>query len=146
MNKKIAKNLAIKLIKDHNLIDLSFDFDSSVRRFGCYHTKEKKITLSRMLTELNPIDEVRDVILHEIAHALAPAKAHHNKEWKEIAISIGCRGTRIYSNRVVVPKHKYSATCKNCGRITLYNRKRKISCGKCSPRFNKKYLLKFKLL
>lgn len=133
-------------MKLHNLTDWSFEFDYSVRRFGCCHYSKKKITLSRELTLLNDGARVKNTILHEIAHALLPKGIHHGNEWKQKAISIGCDGQRLYPNNVLKPKYKYIATCKNCGDISHYNRKRKLSCGKCSPRFNKKYLLKFKLL
>ncbi len=145
MNTAQAEKLATKLMHEHGLTDWTFRFDNAVSRFGLCSYRKKEISLSKQLVELNSEAEVRDVILHEIAHAIAPKGEGHGRVWKETALAIGCSPTRIFSNKVNTPERKYTATCKSCGRVTYYHRKRKLSCGECSPRFNKKYLLKFKL-
>ena len=66
---KDAEALAHQLISDHGLSDWHFEFDRAVRRFGfCMH-RARTITLSKRFTLLNPEPEVRNTILHEIAHA-----------------------------------------------------------------------------
>jgi len=145
MKLKDAEQLAIALIKEHKLIAWDFGFDNAVRRFGYCNWKERKISLSKVLVELNPIEQVQNTILHEIAHALAPLGSGHNEVWRKIAISIGDDGGRLYDNAIVkTPPKRYIATCPN-GHTALRNKKGKISCGKCSPKFNKKYLFKYKI-
>jgi len=141
-----AGQLANSLIKAHNLIDWSFEFDNAVRRFGCCHYNTKTITLSKPLTKLNPASEVKDVILHEIAHALCKRTDYHNHAWQAMAKSIGCNPTRCYSNNVIKPKPKYITTCKTCGKQGIANRNNKSACGACCRKYNNgKYSNKYKL-
>ena len=100
-----AQRLAEELLRLHKLSPKwTFRFDRSKVAFGkCYYGK-REITLSRYLVELNNEPEVRDTILHEIAHALAPRGAGHNSAWQAIARSIGCNGERCYGADVTRPR------------------------------------------
>lgn len=53
-----------------------------------------RITIDRGFAEKNPEDEIVEVILHEIAHALSPG-AGHNSAWSDCAKSIGGKGTQF---------------------------------------------------
>ena len=147
MNLQEAKQMAIELINQHGLIDKGwyFEFDSAVRRAGCCHYGEKKITLSTTLTEIRDEANVRNTILHEIAHALVGHGNGHNRKWKAKAVEIGCDGQRCYSD--VRMEGKYKITCPN-GHTSTGHRKPKgrMSCGKCNPnRFDERYLLNYEL-
>ena len=141
-----ARDLAIQLMTKHGIIEQGwrFEFDNAKRRFGCCNYDSRRITLSLYLTELNKIDEVKNTILHEIAHALCPRQGH-NSVWKRKAIEIGCSGDRCYSSdKVETMKGNYVATCCNCDKT--FNRFRKPkhnqSCGQCSGgRYNPTYKL-----
>lgn len=138
-----AYQLARKLMKKHNLVAWDLEFDFAVRRFGFCSWKKRTISLSRKLVELNSVEQVTNTILHEIAHALSPLGSGHNQVWKKIALSIGDDGGRLYDNaKVITPPKKFIATCRN-GHTSLRSKKGRISCGQCSPRFNKKFLFKY---
>ena len=108
MTLKQAQELAKDLMRLHRLPpDWSFTFDRSKVRFGKCNYRRKQISLSTFLVELNGEDEVRDTILHEIAHALAPRGAGHGPVWKSLALSIGCNGRRCFGQEVVRPAPKY---------------------------------------
>ena len=102
MELKQASKLAIELIDKHGLLNRGwhFAFDRANRRFGSCQYYRKRITLSKFLTELNSEQEVRNTILHEIAHALTPGQ-HHNHIWRAKAKEIGCTGDRCYSSEQV---------------------------------------------
>lgn len=144
-----AKDLAISLMKEHRILQQGwkFDFDNAKRRFGCCNYRLKKITLSVFLTELNNFYDVKNTILHEIAHALCP-KQGHNHVWKSKAIEIGCDGQRCYnSKKIETVQGNYIAVCIGCG--TTHKRfrkpKRPNSCGHCSGgRYNETYTLNWK--
>lgn len=148
MNLEVAKNEALSLMQKHGLLDLGwrFEFDTAKRRFGCCNYSPKKISLSKHLTELNEIAEVKNIILHEIAHALVGYKHGHDSVWKQKALEIGCDGNRCYSySKVNRVQGNYIATCGTCSH-TYHRFKRpkgKSSCGKCSRGFNPNYLLNF---
>jgi predicted metal-dependent hydrolase len=95
-----AQHLARALMRQHGLAKWTFRFDHARRRFGSCRARQKVITLSRPLTFLNPEPEVRDTILHEIAHALAPDDGH-GALWKQKCVEIGARPIRCYGDETV---------------------------------------------
>jgi SprT protein len=135
-----VQELAHCLMRKHNLVpEWTFRFDRSRVRFGLCNYKKKVISLSRHLVELNSEDEIRETILHEIAHALAPRGAGHGPKWRSIAVSIGCNGRRCYGDEVTRPRPKYKGTCPGCKRIVYRHRRTVIACGKCAATFDPKF-------
>jgi len=135
-----AEKLAARLMDEHGLTarGWKFGFDRATRRFGHCSYKRKTITLSRRLTLLNDAAAVRNMILHEIAHALLPQGAGHGRAWRELAISIGCDGQRLHS---AIAEPKWLALCPACGHRVEYRRRREsLACKRCcrgvyDPRF-----------
>lgn len=129
-----------------------FTYDSAKRRFGLCNWSKKIISLSQPLCEMNLEngDQIKDTILHEIAHALDAVvfgRSSHGARWNRIATSIGCSGDRCYSSEAVVkPKSKYTLICPECGYEVSAHKmpKRSKSCGKCCSHYNDKY--KFKIV
>src|SRR5689334_24415568 len=93
-----AARLARELLDRFGLRSWRFRFDRAVRRFGCCHYTTATITLSAPLTVLNSEAEVRDTLLHEIAHAVAGKAAGHGPEWKKYAAAVGAKPERCYSH------------------------------------------------
>ena len=149
MNLQEAKTLAITLMDKHGLLDSGwyFEFDNAKRRFGCCKFRTKRITLSRPLVSLNVESEVKDTILHEIAHALVGHLHGHDSVWRRKALEIGCNGERCYSSaEVIKPESKYIAKCGGCGKVYAKHKRARAgvrsSCGKCSGgRYNDTYRL-----
>jgi predicted SprT family Zn-dependent metalloprotease len=136
-----ARKLAQELMRLHKLPpQWSFAFDRSKVRFGKCNYGKQQISLSRHLVELNSEEEVRDTILHEIAHALAPRGAGHGPVWQSLALSIGCNGQRCYGQQVVRPAPKHRGTCPSCRTVIHRHRRAVIACGKCTDVFDPKYL------
>lgn len=117
MDPHVARTLAIELMKQHGLAGWKFRFDHARRRFGCCIAQQKIIGLSRPLVLLNPIEQVRDTILHEIAHALTPGN-HHGEKWKAVCRKIGAKPERCFTPRQVqVPTlspTQYEIGCPAC--------------------------------
>ena len=128
MSPQVASSIAYDLMYQHGLISKGwiFKFDSAKHRFGQCSHHEKIISLSEILVELNEESKVRDVILHEIAHALVDAKHGHDRVWKAKCIEIGADPVRCFNQydlNVVTPILRYNAVCK-CGR--KWGRQRKL--------------------
>lgn len=149
MDTSEARTVAIELMRKHGLVNKHwrFQFDESVRRFGLCSYQTSTISLSRTLTELNPIDVVRDTILHEVAHALAGPTAKHGRVWKLMAQSIGAKPERCYSSdEVRTPTAPWQAVCQFCNRTIKRHRMRKslmqvwCNCPTSSAQHPKVYL------
>jgi len=134
MNLIEAEILAKELIEKY-CPEYTFKWARGKGLFGYCNTRKKEISLSALLVGLNSLEQVTDVILHEIAHALCP-KDHHNRNWQKTALSIGCNGRRTYGDEVITPKPKWIGTCPKCGRTILRNNRKNISCGKCSTLYS----------
>ena len=138
MNLYEASYLAKQLLRQHGLADAgwSFAFDHARRRFGRCNYTRKLITLSRPLTLLNNLDEVRDTLLHEIAHALAPGDGHGAK-WRRVCVQIGARPKRCYDDTTVVSPPRrvasYEMGCSACNWWTPRHRRtgRAYVCKQC---------------
>lgn len=152
MNLSVAEELAVSLMKQHGIWESGwrFKFNNHLRSFGVCSYGDKTIQLSKRITELNDIDEVKDTILHEIAHAIAGFKAHHGHTWKMVCIHIGAKPERCYdSDDIKTPELKYFAVCGGCGeiyekaRIKLKEVKRACKC-QSHKNWDDKILLEFK--
>ena len=150
MDLKVAKALAFRLMAKHGLQLPAqqnetkkrqslwlFRFDNAVRRFGACWYEHKTIRLSRELMKLNNEQQVQDVILNEIAHALAGRRSGHGPHWKQIAVSIGCNGLRYYDPAAVkTPSPKWSGDCPRCKQRRYSHRRRSVACGPCCKLHN----------
>lgn len=149
MNLALAQKFAIQKIAEHGLHSWIFKFDNSVKRFGVCDYRNKIIGLSRQLTELNDEEQVKDTIMHEIAHALVGISHGHDHVWKAKCREIGAKPERCYSlDNVKQPKMRWQAICEGCG--TLFQRARRqpkfqisaCACQKNMP-WDKKIILKY---
>lgn len=142
-----AQHLALKLMQQYGLSDKgwTFKFDKAKKRFGCCMHVRKIISLSALLTILRDPANVKNTILHEIAHALVGCGHGHDHIWKAKAKEIGCNGNRCSSD--VKLKGNWEGVCPN-GHISYKHRKPRLrtSCGICKPKiFDADYLIVYKL-
>ena len=142
----LAERLAKQLMEQHHVVPpWKFEFDNAKRRFGLCNYTDKIISISQHLVLLNDEPEVRNVILHEIAHVLCPGDGH-NWYWKMRAQSIGCDGERCYSDdEVETPETKYVAYCgrgHKFGRMQLA--KKNYVCTQCRVNHGDKTVLVYK--
>ncbi|MCY4185458.1 MAG: SprT-like domain-containing protein [Rhodobacteraceae bacterium] len=82
---------ARNLMDSHGLHEWNLRFDESTRFLGKCNYRDRSIHLSRSHALDGKDSEIRDTILHEIAHALAGPKARHGTKWKMIAQQIGAK-------------------------------------------------------
>lgn len=123
------------LLREHGLADAGWHFgwDNARRRGGQCDFGMKRITMSRYLVPAWTEEEVRQTLLHEVAHALAGHKAAHGPEWVRIARSLGHSGERTHNNAVVTAP--WIATCPTHGNIGEAHRRGKArGCALCYKR------------
>ena len=128
-----AARLGRRLLDEHGLPDWILVFDRAKRRAGVCRPARKKIGLSGPLTAIHPEDEVRDTILHEIAHALVGPQHGHDQVWRATALRIGCSGQRCSSADAPRVEGDWVGTCPAGHRKTRHRRPERVSaCGTCS--------------
>lgn len=142
MDPRAALDLARALLDEHGLPDWSTTLDRAKTRAGACRFGRRQITLSAPLTRLHSETEVRDTILHEIAHALAGPSHGHDEVWRAIAVRIGCSGKRCVPPDAPRVEGSWRGTCP-AGHVRHRHRRpqRPQSCGTCSPRFDVRHLL-----
>lgn len=106
----------------------------AVRQLGSFRTsKPLRITLSSLVMEDDALfmDTLRHEYAHAAVHLLYPGEKHgHDKVWKDICRSIGCRPqsrTELSGTAAELreQKIKYIIRCKGCGREGGYVRRGK---------------------
>ena len=120
----------------------TFGFDRAVRRAGACHHAAQRITVSRHLVERAEEDEVRQVLLHEIAHALAGYRAAHGPRWRARAAAIGYTGSRLHDRPIAEHRATWLGICPAGHEHRRFRRPaREVSCGVCSRRFSRAALI-----
>ena len=140
--------LANQLMREHGLFDpdplnprarpWKFEISKTKRIVGRCNYTTRTIEFSHHY--LNSSDEqIRDTILHEIAHALAGNQAGHGYKWQQIAASIGAAPERCAPatpDVVNTAKHNYVLECSGCGkkwyRYRLRKEAQRAYCATCN--------------
>lgn len=120
----------------------SFGFDNAKRRAGqCDYTRQR-ITVSRYLAEKFDDDEVHQILLHEVAHALAGSKAGHGQRWQQIAADLGYVGGRTHEGEIAHERAPWVGACPAGHSHYRFRRPtRPASCAKCSKQFSEAHLI-----
>lgn len=102
----------------------TFQWGRAKRRCGCCDYRNKVIKLDRSYVEDNEEADIRDTILHEMAHAFARyiygRVQPHGPEWKLVCREIGCTGNRVRKHAVVNTKGDYELRHKDTGQVFAY--------------------------
>jgi predicted SprT family Zn-dependent metalloprotease len=127
------------LMREHGLIEQSwkFELDSGKQRIGCCHHATKTISYSKHYIPLTDMEEIKDTILHEIAHALVGPNEGHGWAWKAMCIQIGARPERLDYESVrskEASKPNYVIRCPNCEWKVHRFRMRRRNFGARCPR------------
>ncbi|PWT76221.1 MAG: hypothetical protein C5B59_07055 [Bacteroidetes bacterium] len=138
--------LARTLMNENGLAHVPFGASKARRVAGTTHFTRKrnafgdvtpwvveKIEISRPYAECNTVEQVRDTILHEIAHAIAGNEAEHGIEWKAVAQRLGANPEAKCGAGTIQPTGTYQATC-SCGVTRNYYRRPTVRryCRVCS--------------
>ena len=77
------------------------------------------IMINGNLLAANNHKDIRNVLIHEVAHAAAPIQAHHNSTWKHIGDTIGEKWNttvqRTNHREVAQGNAPYVLQCAKCG-------------------------------
>jgi predicted SprT family Zn-dependent metalloprotease len=137
-----VRTWANALIDLHLDASWSFGFDNAKTRAGLCNYTNKRITVSKYLAARYEDDEIHQVLLHEVAHAIAGTRAGHGPRWKAIAAELGYEGKRLHDGAIA---NEFAPWLGMCPAGHVYYRyrtpTRPLACGKCSARFNSAHLI-----
>lgn len=123
----------------------TFGFDNARRRAGACHFGSKKITLSRHLAARYDEQEVRQTLLHEIAHAFAGPRAGHGLRWKRAAAAVGYKGGIAHDADLAADTAPWVGACAAGHTFYRYRQPTRItSCAACSPRFDPAHVINWR--
>ena len=145
--------MACALMRKHGL-DSSWSFTidhNATARGGQTRHRSKQIGLSLAYIKVATKDEIKNTVLHEIAHAIVGPGHGHDDVWKAVFIGIGGDGSRCMSERVSQALREttanYRVVCLDNGHFLGYRKRRsnivntKV-CGICSSRISFEELAK----
>lgn len=142
---KRAHGLAQELLQKHGLAAQGWSVNWTQARStaGSCSYATKAISLSLHLVGGMHLDngggarptweEVRETILHEVAHALAGKAAAHGPAWKAIAKDIGCNAERTHHMDLAAKRYQTLCSSDACdwkGRDVMV-RRWKLRCPRC---------------
>jgi len=132
---------AESLIAAHLDPSWTFAFDNAKRRAGACDYARKRLTVSRYLAARYDDETNRQTLLHEIAHALAGARAGHGASWKRIARSLGYVGGTTHDGETATELAPWVGVCPS-GHVAYRHRRatRPTSCARCSRAFDARFL------
>ena len=130
-----VQRLALALMHEHGLTDWRFRFDHARQRLGACHFASREITLSNHYVTQNDLADIRNTVLHEIAHALCGPGVGHSGQWKATARRIGA-STDVTHDTASMPEPKWLLECLNCNSIVAQRHRRVLKletarCRKC---------------
>lgn len=106
-------------------LDETLYVKNNIRHYGeCMRTNVcgkhlSAIMINGNLLAANKPKDIRNVLVHEVAHAAAPMRAHHNSTWKNIGDTIGEKWNitvqRTDNREVVQGDAPYVLRCAKCG-------------------------------
>jgi predicted SprT family Zn-dependent metalloprotease len=133
-----AARLAQALLQKHGLHSMGwrFAFNRGQRQLGLCRFHDKRIELSLHYCLRHNEPEIRDTLLHEIAHAIAGPEAGHGPKWKAACLHIGAKPHRLAAS-ANLPQAPWRATCQGCQQSFDRFRRPSISaryhCPDCGP-------------
>lgn len=135
--------MAREIMSEHGLDrEWQFVFDSARARAGLCNYTDFTISLSKYIVSYHSLDQSRQVILHEVAHALAGKSAGHGPNWKAVAKSLGYRGEKFTGKEIAEQTARWVGQCKNGHRHYRFKSpKAQLACGYCGAGFNPKHLI-----
>lgn len=118
MNKTQITDLAQSLVSQHLPNEWKFEWNRRKSALGLCNYTKKTIFLSEYFVGRISDYEIKDTILHEIAHALAGIRHSHRGhgwQWKKICREIGANPERLFDGEVKNQDFRYTVKCPSCG-------------------------------
>ena len=146
MNLPAVLILARALMEEAGVGDWELGFDRARRRAGQTDHARRRLTLSRHLMLLYDEAQVRETILHEIAHARVGPQHGHDAVWAAEATRLGATGRRLVDAQAPRLRGRWVGRCPAGHEVDRMRRPGSpVSCSRCAARFSMEHLLSWSL-
>lgn len=139
-----ALNYAKKMAKDNNLPkEWSFGLNNNRSVAGRCIFTNKTIEFSRHYLIHLSRKEVKQLVAHELAHALIEPRHRHNNVWRNKCLELGGNGERIMllENELSEKISLWRGVCPSGHKIFLNGAPSCVySCSECSKGFDMRYV------
>lgn len=123
----------------------TFRFDAAKRRAGLCNYTKREISVSRYLAAKYEDDDIHQILLHEVAHALAGERAAHGPTWKRIARELGYVGGTTHNGEIAHERAPWVGQCPAGHEHYKFRRPtRETSCARCSKKFSRSHLISWR--
>jgi len=139
---KLTQTYFNYVIKKYKLCDWKLTWNNAFSRAGICYENKKTISISRHYIKRNNWNNIKNIILHEISHAIVGNINGHNEKWLKTFKKLGGNGKMYCNNYCKNNDYKYIRYCINipCDNLTSYHlTRRKKKCTNC--RRNMKYII-----
>lgn len=105
-------------------------FDGRGLRISAYaDISNKVVRISKRFLRCANKEQLREIVLHEFAHVLAPHDRRHGKDWRKACLKIGLKSD-TYKHSPLSGRTKVS--CNSCGKTRyLFAPARRSRCRTC---------------
>ena len=150
MDLRDAERMAREALDAHGFAGTPIVWSNARRTFGMWSERwgarewpgspvllSTRLTLSRPLVRVNDERRVRETVLHEVAHALAGARAQHGPAWRAACARLGIPSEQrcFSSDDATLPPGAFEGRCPTCARKYVRYRRplasRRYHCAKC---------------
>jgi hypothetical protein len=100
-------NYLMRVYHHESLEGWEFDFCKTVTAVALCRYDDKTIRFSEFFINLITKDNLKEAIVHEIAHVIAGPEANHGPEWQDAMKTLGYQNAKPYISVSDLPKPKY---------------------------------------
>jgi hypothetical protein len=123
---------ALGVMASFGLKGWTLKFNKRVRALGICRYWPRKIELSIHLVAAGDLGEIKETLLHEVAHALAGPGAGHGRVWRARAVEVGARPEPCGGEHIKMPAGRWQAVGGGCGsEFQRYRRPRTLLGWHC---------------
>ena len=99
------------LIRLHLDDTWSFRFDRAAKRAGLTDYSTRRISVSKHLAARWDDDDVHQILLHEVAHAMVGPGNAHGPRWQRAARGLGYVGGRTHHGQIAAERAGWVGAC-----------------------------------
>lgn len=140
MNKDIFIKSAQEFVLKCGLTNWTVKLNNAKRSLWLCDETKKELRFSKFFIENNSDIEIKETLIHEVAHALAWNDKKHWPKWIQMAKLLGLKNPEQFNRTAVQAEWKYLMICPWCDAKHYFYKKPKKNwkaCYECCVKYNR---------